>query len=134
MSYNLFLDDLFNPIDIANLTTSEKNREYYRKENWIIVRNYDDFCKTIIEKGIPYIVSFDHDLAPEHHDLIFFDENWFKNNEDIVVNYDVFEIKCGYHACEFLLEYIANHNLKTPIMLVHSQNAVGKRNIENLIY
>ena len=145
MGYNLFLDDIHNPYDVANLNkTTVKDRERYRNYDWIIVRNYDDFVKTITEKGLPDIVSFDHDLAPEHYEILFADENWFKKDkliidtadwsDEIVIDYDKFTIKTGYHAAEWLLEYCQNTGKEKPICLVHSQNDVGRKNITNLLF
>jgi hypothetical protein len=122
MGYNLFLDDNFYPLDISNRTDNEKDRIRYRKYNWIVVRNYDDFVFLIKEKGLPDIVSFDHDLAPEHYDC------------SDIIDYDSFEKRTGYHAAEWLLEYCSCRRLNVPILLIHSQNKVGKKNIENLIY
>ena len=134
MGYNLFLDDNFSPLEISNITSEEKNRLRYRRQNWVIARSYDDFVFIIKEKGLPDMVSFDHDLAPEHYEYVLSDDNWDKNDEEIIIDYDSFKEKTGYHAAEWLLEYCWNKLLKTPILLVHSQNKIGKKNIENLIY
>ena len=42
---------------------------------WIVVRNYDEFVKKINELGLNNIdvISFDHDLAPEHYEILFSD-------------------------------------------------------------
>lgn len=134
MGYNLFLDDNFFPNEISNFTKDEKSRDRYRKYRWVVVKNYNDFVTYISENGLPDMVSFDHDLAPEHYEYIFSDENWGKEDSLITIDYDVFENKTGYHAAEWLLEYCSNKRLDTPIMMVHSQNKIGKKNIENLIF
>jgi len=146
MGYNLFLDDNWTPSEIANLPkTSVKDKNRYRTYEWTIVKTYDEFVKTIQEKGLPDIVSFDHDLHPEHYDFIFNDENWlkkdiivdlndWKKDEDIIINYDIFTNKTGYHAAEWLIEYCANKGVNMPICLVHSQNPVGNKNITNLLF
>ena len=46
MSYNLFLDDERNP-----------NRFLKDLKTWEVVRTYDDFCKTIMERGLPGFIS-----------------------------------------------------------------------------
>jgi len=135
MAYNLFLDDNFTPPQIADLhRTDTKDKTRYRTYRWVIVKTYDEFISTIKEKGLPDIVSFDHDLDPEHYDLIFNDENWNKKDEDIIIDYDIFINKTGYHAAEWLIEYCANKGVQLPICLVHSQNPVGRRNISNLLF
>lgn len=59
MKYNLFLDDFRSLNDaFAYLPLPE-----YLKDEWIIVRNYDDFVYTVEKHGIPKMVSFDHDLG-----------------------------------------------------------------------
>lgn len=120
MGYNLFLDDNWKPNEIANLTSIEKNRIRYRTYHWIIVNSYDEFVNYILVNGIPDIISFDHDLSPEHY--------------EITDDYDKYIVKTGYHAAEWILEYLSNNNLSTPIFLVHSQNAIGRKNIENLLF
>lgn len=134
MGYNLFLDDNFYPNEISNITKDEKSRNRYRKYKWIVIRNYNDFVTYISENGLPDIVSFDHDLAPEHYEYVLSDENWGKDDSLITIDYDVFENRTGYHAAEWLLEYCYNKSLNLPIMMVHSQNKIGKKNIENLIF
>ena len=133
MGYNLFLDDNFLPTDIADLTDVEKDRKRYRTYRWTIVKTYEEFIDFITKNGAPDIVSFDHDLAPEHWDFIYNDENWAKIDDEIIINYDLFEIKTGYHAAEWLLEYCSSRQLKMPICLIHSQNKIGKKNIENIL-
>jgi hypothetical protein len=135
MAYNLFLDDNFDPLQIADLPiTPVKDKFRYRTYNWIIVKTFDEFVDVIKTKGIPSIVSFDHDLSPEHWDFIYNDENWLKLDEAIIVDYDLFEVKTGYHAAEWLLEYCHANKIAMPLCLVHSQNAVGRKNIENLLF
>jgi hypothetical protein len=43
----LYLDDIRKPPD----------------DTWIVVRNFNDFCKHIETHGLPDVVSFDHDLG-----------------------------------------------------------------------
>ena len=66
MSYNLFLDDFREPEDAFNHT----NNQLYLI-GWVIVRNYDEFVKTIEERGIPEILSFDHDLGQNNIENYF---------------------------------------------------------------
>lgn len=68
MSYRLFLDDIRNPKDCVDHMRSrigKWNAVYL--EQWEIARNYEEFVNLIKSKGIPNIVSFDHDLAKEHY-------------------------------------------------------------------
>lgn len=54
MDYKIFLDDIRMPTDIYPKTDNK---------DWVIVRDVDEFKKTIKEKGIPYFISFDNDLG-----------------------------------------------------------------------
>ena len=73
---------------------------------FIGVPNFAEFIQFIIEKGLPGLISFDHDLGEE---------------------------KTGYDCAKFLVEYCLDHHTKLPEYLVHSQNPVGKENIEKLL-
>lgn len=57
MTYKLFLDDVRHP------------KEIYPNNwhDWAVVRSYEDFVKYVYYHGIPYEVSFDHDLEERHY-------------------------------------------------------------------
>lgn len=59
MKYNLFLDDQRNP---EWLVDYKGDGSIYDTEEFVIVRTFDEFYKTIKEKGIPKFVSFDYIL------------------------------------------------------------------------
>lgn len=102
MSYKLFLDDLRDvPMVYKNLTD----------DDFVIVRNFDDFKKVISENGLPELISFDNDLG--------LDEN---NNvaED------------GY-ACAKWLVYESELDLRDLKFNVHSANPVASVQIQSLL-
>ena len=70
------------------------------------VYNYTDFVEYITQNGLPNFISFDHDLG---------------------------EDESGYDCAKYLVEYCIEHNLPLPKFSVHSQNPVGKENIERLL-
>jgi len=70
------------------------------------VYNYADFVEYITQNGLPDFISFDHDLG---------------------------EDESGYDCAKYLVEYCIEHNLQLPKFSVHSQNPVGKENIERLL-
>ena len=107
MQYKIFLDDIRSPINIGLI------------EEWVIVRNYDEFIKIIEKNGIPTFISFDHDLSNEHYVQTF--------------DYKKFKEKTGYDCCKWLIEYCINNNQPFPEYHVHSMNPVGKENIISLI-
>jgi len=70
------------------------------------VYNYADFVEYITQNGLPDFISFDHDLG---------------------------EDESGYDCAKYLVEYCIEYNLPLPKFSVHSQNPVGKENIERLL-
>ena len=126
----LFLDDIRVPkdcIDYMHRRIGKLAIEYY--EDWIIVRNYDDFCK-ILEENIDKIeiISFDHDLADEH--MIDYHKN--QGNGKNVIEYQDFKEKTGLDCALFTKVLYKKHNLELPMMFVHSFNPVGTQNIINV--
>ena len=113
--YNLYLDDFRDPPDSAFY----KGEAIYNLVEWEVVRNYDDFVKIIEEKGIPEIISFDHDLAVSHYEL--------------QLPYDQYTEKTGYHCAKWLIYYCIDNNKKLPAeILIHSMNVAGSLNIKSL--
>lgn len=120
MSYNLFLDDFRDPEDCFEYMRHLP----YIMEDWIIVRNYDEFVKFIQEKGIPDLISFDHDLADTHYD------NQDHVDEDY---YDIITERTGYHCAKWLINYCIDNKKELPAtILIHSMNHAGSRNIQSL--
>lgn len=76
-------------------------------QDWIIVRSYDDFALIIEEFGVPEFISFDHDLGENS--------------------------ATGYACAKWLVGYCIGAGEKIPDFYVHSQNPVGKANIEAYI-
>lgn len=70
------------------------------------VRSYSEFVTFIEQNGLPDFISFDHDLGEE---------------------------KSGYDCAKMLVEYCMNTEQPLPDFAVHSQNPVGKQNIESLL-
>lgn len=116
----ILLDDIRVPYDVFLNTL---DFDYYKNDEWLIIRNYEDFASHIMENGIPEMISFDHDLTFDH----YLSEN--QNN----INYDNMKVKTGYHAAKWLIEYCKLNNVKLPsVVKVHSQNPEGKENINGL--
>jgi len=145
MSYNLFLDDIRMPKDAwiyprrdnKNLIISGKSLEAMSgvpNDNWEIVRSYEQFVSIIEMRGIPLIVSFDHDLHEEHMDHYF-----GVTSKTGKIHYDELKIKTGKHCAKFLVDKIRNLgndvNIKT---FVHSANRWGaaeiRKTLTSLIY
>lgn len=95
MTYNLYLDDIRTP----------------KQNGWVIVRSYQEAVDYVTKHGLPFMVSFDHDLA-----------------EDAFI-YD--NAKTGYDFAKWLCNYIQENNLDMNNFYfdVHSMNPVGAENI-----
>lgn len=64
----LFLDDIRVPLDTYTYT----HKTIFAEKNWEIVRSYTEFIEWITKNGLPYFISFDHDLSDVHHILNHF--------------------------------------------------------------
>ena len=126
--YNLFLDDERFPVnrkgygDQMSAYDLTGNKKYFLLD-WIIVRNFGEFIKTIEEKGLPDIISFDHDLKDYHYNyyrMFTVYTGW--------IDYTVLE-GTGFECAKWLINYMLNNNLKCPDILIHTQNTVGAKNI-----
>ena len=70
------------------------------------VYSYSDFIAYLKYKGLADFISFDHDLGEEFS---------------------------GYDCAKYLVDYCLDRQLPLPDFAVHSQNPVGKENIERLL-
>lgn len=75
-------------------------------ENFILVTSYEEFVNFIKDDRWPNFISFDHDLGIG---------------------------KTGFDCAKFLVDYCLDNHLDLPKFVVHSQNPVGKLNIESLL-
>jgi hypothetical protein len=109
----LFLDDIRYPIEAYHYT----KQDIFLRNDWHIVRNFEQFVNRILKKGLPEMISFDHDLADEHYVKAA--------NESVE--------KTGYDCAKWLVEYCMENYLELPKFYCHSMNPVGKKNIESLL-
>lgn len=122
--YNLFLDDDPNRIP-GQLPWIE-----LPLVEWTFVRSYKQFVDTIKQKGVPVIVSFDHDLADEHY------QEYFRVHETKGVEkirYDKLEEKTGYHCAKWLANHCVNNNIPIPLYYLHTRNGYGAKNIASIL-
>lgn len=84
-----------------------------------LVRNYAEFVEYLEEKGIPDLISFDHDLAMEHYPVGL-------NKAGQKVPYSTYREETGLHCARFIIE----NKLPLRQWAVHSLNVQGKMNIE----
>jgi ASC-1-like (ASCH) protein len=139
-NYNLFLDDVRKPehayiypkrngAGLIIETQSLKHVSNVDNDNWIVVRNYDDFVKTIEEKGLPDVVSFDHDLHEEHI------KHYYSVTEKTgIVEYGNLKIKTGKHCAEYFVQkYKELCPTYIPHVYVHSANQWGAQEIRKVL-
>ena len=121
MPYKLFLDDVREPNQVFKTTTNKE---------WEIARNYANFVEIITEKGLPFMISFDHDLADEHYRPSMYapDKHYTQYYND-----GTFKEMTGYHAAQWLVTYCLDKNIDLPKWNVHSMNPIGKENIIGLL-
>lgn len=121
MVYKLFLDDLRGVRDVF---------PHAGLYEWIIARNYSEFIEIIQKRGLPFFVSFDHDLSIEHYRPSMYNPD---NHYTQYYTNGTFKEKTGYHAAVWLVEHCMNNNLPLPKWNVHSANPVGTANIESYL-
>lgn len=95
MTYALFLDD---------------ERDPPRGRDWVVVRSVDSALRMIAERGVPSLLSLDHDLGPD--------------------------APTGLDFVKALVELDLDGNVDVPSNLsfsVHSQNPVGAANIASYL-
>ena len=109
----IYLDDLRTPID----------------QEWIVVRNYDEFVETINKIGLENIelISLDHDLGDSAM------KEWHTNvYHNYTLDYDNITEKTGMDCTKWLVDqWIEGKPVVT--VKVHSANAVGSANMMGYI-
>lgn len=126
MSYKLFLDDDRNPIDCVHWMHKRigPGNFIYLEDDWVIVRNYDEFCKVIKTAGLPSFISFDHDLGKDM--VAYMIDNGMSKRQ--ARRQKKFQ-KSGYDCAQFLVNECIRQQTPLPRFAVHSLNPVGAENI-----
>ena len=129
MKYNIFLDDLRFPKDAYLYDDGGAkllDKTNTSNGNWVIVRNYNDFVKTVEERGIPSAVSFDCDLCLEHMKYYI---NFLKYPG--YYEWQNFKTKCGIHCANYL-KHMLNPDSDIKVY-VHSANEEGRHIIRDIM-
>lgn len=116
MTWNLFLDDERNVEDVT--WAPRQVREKLLDEEWVVARSYGDALVEVLNRGFPKFISFDHDLGDETKYTGYDLAKQLVENDIISGNK---ESRQGYIFADNFDFY------------VHSQNPIGKENIENLL-
>jgi hypothetical protein len=121
----LWLDDLRNPyLNIEGRVPEEDGTI-----EWVL--NYKEFTEWINKYGLPYLISFDHDLAEEHYTP---EEYWddYDKSKAYQDSKNYVE-KTGLDCAKWLINYCIKNKLNLPKFYSHSANPVGRDNIINLL-
>lgn len=127
----IFLDDIRDPFDAYLIWGNKKHLD----QDWLVLRDANEFVSfftNIINKNqidSIEVISWDHDLADEHYSA-----DMYKGKEVYDKNYELFTEKTGKWCLEWLIEkYMDNFpNKKLPLSIFHSQNPVGRINMQSL--
>lgn len=109
--YNLFLDDLRDPSCLEEFLPSQLF-SIVKGIKWEVVRDYWDFVEIINKRGLPNIISFDHDLG-------------FNVCPDTGTHIELNGMDC----VKYLVEFCIDNQLEAPKYLIHSKNEVGAGNM-----
>lgn len=133
----LFLDDMrHNTTDVYNYRNPDVTFSYslYNiPDKWDYVKNYDEFVEYFKTNKMPQIVSFDHDLHPEHYLPREYWECFEKSYHTQVENYKTYKEKTGLDCLQYLLDYCDETNQKYPKIIFHTQNPVGEFFMKKLL-
>ncbi len=110
----LYLDDVRTPID----------------EDWIVVRDYEEFVSQIKIHGLSKfeLISLDHDLGDGA--MIEYYSNVKTNYE---LDYNRIPEKTGMDCCRYLVSESMNTKIPLPQIYVHSANPIGSANMMGYI-
>lgn len=110
MMKKIYLDDERTPVD----------------PDWVIVRNYEDFVKTVEEIGIDNIDTFslDHDL--DETAIIEYHKNVAPHYR---LDYENIKEKTGLDCVKYLVSQFIKNGYKGQKVFVHSANPIGSGNM-----
>lgn len=114
----LFLDD--------HRTPEECVGDIYDQGKWDIVGDFDEFQAYIMERGIPDVISFDHDLADEHYDIDWWDV--YKEGRLAPTS-----ARTGLDCIKWLYKFCDESDTELPECIVHSMNPIGREVINEYI-
>lgn len=129
MTYNLFLDDVRIPhksMDYMHPGVSH----LYRTLEWVVARDYYQFVQAIEERGLPEIVSFDHDLADTHYDIR---AEGYKSWQEYYDSPDEHREMTGYDCVKWLCNYCLENSKPLPRYILHTMNDIGLHNMKSYL-
>jgi hypothetical protein len=99
-------------------------------EDWILVRNYDEFVAKIKLHGLGSfeVISLDHDLGEGA-----MTEYYTNTKKNFELDYNRIPEKTGMDCCRYLLSESMNEKIPLPQIYVHSANPIGSENMMKYI-
>lgn len=128
MSYNLFLDDTREPPQAFCYDDGVLLVLMTGITDWVIARDYRQFEFILEKRGMPTVISFDHDLHFEH---VKYYMNHTVNTG--LIEYERFKHKTGKHCAELVLLKLLMNPGPSPRCYVHSANDVGRKEIRKVL-
>ena len=112
--YRIYLDDVRTPVD---------------KDNWVVVRSYDEFVQKINSIGLENIelISLDHDLGDTA-----MNEWLYGVTKNYSINYDNITEKTGMDCTKWLVNQWMDGKPVVDVV-IHSHNAIGSGNMMGYI-
>jgi hypothetical protein len=123
----LWLDDIRDPF-VGDWLMSYAPQFAYGDGEVIWVKNFDEFVSHIKFKGIPDMISFDHDLG---EDVAILKVKMGLSKRQ--ARKEKKETKSGYDCAKWLVDYCLDKEIPIPVFGVHSANPVGAENIRGLL-
>lgn len=114
MNIKIYLDDVRTPV----------------KNNWYVVRNYNEFVHLVNKIGLDKIdeISLDHDLGDEAMTEYYTNVKNFNQ-----LDYNNINEKTGMDCAKFLVNKSLDDNIVLPQIYVHSANPIGSDNMISYI-
>ena len=99
-------------------------------EDWILVRNYDEFVAKIKLHGLGSfeVISLDHDLGEGA-----MTEYYTNTKKNFELDYNRIPEKTGMDCCRYLVSESMNQKIPLPQIYVHSANPIGSANMMGYI-
>lgn len=100
------------------------------KDEWQVVRSYDEFIAHVILNGLESyeVISLDHDLGDSAM------KEYYNNvHPNYALNYDNIQEKTGYDCAKWLVAESMKTGKPLPQIYTHSANPIGSANIMGYI-
>lgn len=115
----LWLDDMRDPVE------NKEGKVPYGFDTIEWVKDYASFVEYIKYNDMPYMISFDHDLAKEHYTPEKYWHDYEGSLKYQLGKRSTHKNKTGADCASWLVNYCHDNNIELPVCVVHSANPVG---------